>query len=994
MDYHLADEDEDAEHEDDPMMDVKMFPAGASVPNLDGQLSSTPAAGPDVESEDAEGDLQEEDNDDDDDDEAVGPVKVPEDEADSGSEVQGEKNAASDEDVSNGNSSDEEMSEKGSSDGESDGGAEWDEESNDAEDDDGAVVNTNHCIFCGEDEEHDPSEEYEEYLTCDVCGDNSHRQCARNENSHVPDNEGEKWRCPTCIENALEPDQANKRTSTRRRSSAHQLTRDLLPAQRGASRPGSHSVFNQLIVNDDPLDGSRLLRKRKASSDGVEEGRSSSSRRRKKSKLDSDSETESSVNPPTRPDKGGKRVRGSVEAVRKDLESKLGSLSPRPRPSRNSRQRSLKKTTEGSSVKVIKTGVKTLIVSFRVDAAALSKILSSEPKRKNRRPPKPPEPQPQTAYPYPITPFSSTYATPFYSFHERENDELKSKPYGGILSEADADTSKTLPQAADRERFNEAKRKAEEAWSKRATDPNATGGGGGGGGGSSGGAFSQKIAGPASKIQCINFGGFEIDTWYAAPYPEEYSRNRVLYICEFCLKYMSSEYVAWRHKLKCPAKHPPGDEIYREGSISIFEVDGRKNPVYCQNLCLLAKLFLGSKTLYYDVEPFLFYVMTEYDELGCRFVGYFSKEKRPSSSNNVSCILTLPIHQRKGYGNLLIDFSYLLTRVERKTGSPEKPLSDMGLVSYRNYWRLILCYELLNQKGPISIMDISNHTGMTPDDIVSGLEGLRALVRDPVTGTYALRLDHTYYREYIDKWEAKKYVRLNPEALTWTPFIMGRSNLAHLEHAPPLATLAPRDDDEEREADMERNQPEEGVQMETMAGLGGDRSNHAPINGIDDHDRMEIDPPTITQPVLTPAIDTTDQPIPTASHSGLTVNPRLPGPAPPKTPVSKPSGRTAQGPSHVPSSLTPSSAAAAALPAHPIPPTRFEIFPPLPGTVTKRKPGRPFGTFRKRGGGTPASAAARRNNPPPPPPPPPKSGSGGYDGAEDTADGTRRIQCH
>ncbi len=156
-------------------------------------------------------------------------------------------------------------------------------------------------------------------------------------------------------------------------------------------------------------------------------------------------------------------------------------------------------------------------------------------------------------------------------------------------------------------------------------------------------------------------------------------------------------------QLKCPAKHPPGDEIYRDGSISVFEVDGRKNPLYCQNLCLLAKLFLGSKTLYYDVEPFLFYVMTEYDEFGCHFVGYFSKEKRPSSTNNVSCILTLPIHQRKGYGNLLIDFSYLLTRVERKTGSPEKPLSDMGLVSYRNYWRLVLCYQLREQKGPISI---------------------------------------------------------------------------------------------------------------------------------------------------------------------------------------------------------------------------------------------------------------------------------------------------
>lgn len=78
--------------------------------------------------------------------------------------------------------------------------------------------------------------------------------------------------------------------------------------------------------------------------------------------------------------------------------------------------------------------------------------------------------------------------------------------------------------------------------------------------------------------------------------------------------------------------------------------------IYCQNLCLLAKMFLDHKTLYYDVEPFLFYVMTEVDELGARFVGYFSKEKR-SIDRNVSCIMTLPVRQRKGWGQLLIDFS-------------------------------------------------------------------------------------------------------------------------------------------------------------------------------------------------------------------------------------------------------------------------------------------------------------------------------------------------
>lgn len=80
---------------------------------------------------------------------------------------------------------------------------------------------------------------------------------------------------------------------------------------------------------------------------------------------------------------------------------------------------------------------------------------------------------------------------------------------------------------------------------------------------------------------------------------------------------------------ECTWRQPPGKEIYRKGSLSIWEADGSHHKLYCQNLCLLAKLFLDHKTLYFDVEPFLFYILCEVDKHGSHLVGYFSKVCSP-----------------------------------------------------------------------------------------------------------------------------------------------------------------------------------------------------------------------------------------------------------------------------------------------------------------------------------------------------------------------------
>uniref|UniRef100_K3X8D6 histone acetyltransferase n=1 Tax=Globisporangium ultimum (strain ATCC 200006 / CBS 805.95 / DAOM BR144) TaxID=431595 RepID=K3X8D6_GLOUD len=245
------------------------------------------------------------------------------------------------------------------------------------------------------------------------------------------------------------------------------------------------------------------------------------------------------------------------------------------------------------------------------------------------------------------------------------------------------------------------------------------------------------------NVRFVEIGRYRMAAWYFSPFPKEFFPNG---------------------HIDC---HPPGNEIYRHENLSVFEVDGAVSKIYCQNLCYFAKLFLDHKTLYYDVDPFLFYIVCEVDNRGFHPVGYYSKEKYSELGYNLACILTFPCHQRKGYGNFIIQFSYELSKKEEKVGSPEKPLSDLGLVSYRSYWTKELLRILKDYpEKEVSIMELTRMTSIKNEDIIATLQHLNMIKY--FNGQYVYVVPEQMIEEQLNK-VTKKGPQVIPEKLHWAP---------------------------------------------------------------------------------------------------------------------------------------------------------------------------------------------------------------------------------
>jgi len=145
----------------------------------------------------------------------------------------------------------------------------------------------------------------------------------------------------------------------------------------------------------------------------------------------------------------------------------------------------------------------------------------------------------------------------------------------------------------------------------------------------------------------------------------------------------------------------------------------------------------------------------------------FLQEKDSPDDYNLACILTLPPFQRRGYGKLLISFSYELSKKEGKIGTPEKPLSDLGWLSFRSYWLQVLLEILRNhQSSGLSIKDISQMTSIKTEDIISSLQSLNIIKY--WKGQHIISVTSKLLDEHL-KTTTKNSLKIEPNQIHWAP---------------------------------------------------------------------------------------------------------------------------------------------------------------------------------------------------------------------------------
>ncbi|RMD42302.1 hypothetical protein DV735_g2830, partial [Chaetothyriales sp. CBS 134920] len=308
------------------------------------------------------------------------------------------------------------------------------------------------------------------------------------------------------------------------------------------------------------------------------------------------------------------------------------------------------------------------------------------------------------------------------------------------------------------------------------------------------------------NIDKVVLGNMLFDTWYYSPYPDSLVPGPVkaahdgrngglvngtsaagqvkdsvpcprLHVCPFCFRYSTKEADYVQHLVCHQEARQNGRQlgpvpesafkVYEWDGYAVWEIDGEKEKLYCQNLSLFGKLFLEQKSVFFDTGGFKYYVLTHtptessppsrpkarkrsvsvLDEslFQTKVLGFFSKENLSWDSNNLACILIFPPFQHRQLGQLLMAVSYKLSGWEWEGGTiggPEKPLSAMGRRSYLRFWSERVARFFMSEsadadqhkvfetgrkprsgyaKEEMSIKEVGDRTGMLPEDVIAAL---------------------------------------------------------------------------------------------------------------------------------------------------------------------------------------------------------------------------------------------------------------------------------
>ena len=314
------------------------------------------------------------------------------------------------------------------------------------------------------------------------------------------------------------------------------------------------------------------------------------------------------------------------------------------------------------------------------------------------------------------------------------------------------------------------------------------------------------------NIGQVVLGNLLFETWYYSPYPDNiilgvdhqhHNRHpgsaadlrngnvqlltreepvcRRLYVCPCCFRYTPDEHDYVQHlqhhrslreqEVETQPVPQSAFKVYEWDGYAVWEIDGEKEKLYCQNLSLFGKLFLEQKSVFFDTGGFKYYALTytpptpaapapapkgrgrkrsssvlEDDILyQTQVLGFFSKENLSWDSNNLACILIFPPFQHRQLGQLLMAVSYKLSGWEWEggvIGGPEKPLSAMGRKGYLRFWSERIARFMMGQtadadaqrvfhkakkktvhprKEEMTVREIGDRTGMLGEDVAAAL---------------------------------------------------------------------------------------------------------------------------------------------------------------------------------------------------------------------------------------------------------------------------------